>query len=131
MAKYREAVAKSVPSLKEQINKSPDKTIRVLTDDIKIILGPEFEKKLNIQIYWGLKSVLIREGIVVNKGKSVIGSDLFVMRMATPEDWKMIAEITADMMAGHHLHIWEYPSIIGNNPDRWREFVIDNFMTQD
>jgi len=131
MVKYKDAIAKSVPYLKEEINKSSDKTIRILIDDIKTVLGTEFIQRHPSAIYWGLKAVLIREGIVVDKGKSVTGEDLLIMKMATPEDWYNIAQLTADIMTGHHLHKWEYPSIIGDNPDRWREFVIEHWMTVD
>lgn len=130
MVKYKDAIASTVPWLKEQINKSPDKTIRALIDDIKIVLGPEFGKKPNMQIYWGLKVALFREGIIVDKGKSVTGEDLLIMRMATSDDWKSIARAVAIIVTGRSIAEWEYPNIIGTTPEDWRKFVIENFMAE-
>lgn len=129
--KYKDAIAKSVPYLKEQIDKSPDKTIRILIDDIKISLGWEFKEKLNIQIYWGVKAALIREGITVHGGKSSTGEDLLVMRMAAPEDYYRVAKLTAELMAERPLYEHELLGIIGKNAEDWRNFVVKNFMTED
>lgn len=84
--KYAQAIAKDVQWLKDQIAVSPDKKIRVKTRDIAKAMGPEFEKKSDTAIYWGLKFVLFHEGIVVETGTARDKSKLVVMRIATPED---------------------------------------------
>lgn len=129
--KYKDAIAESVPYFKEEIDKSPDKTIRVLTDDIRTSLGWEFKEKLNIQIYWGVKAALIREGIAVHGGKSLKGEDLLVMRMATPEDYYRTAKLSAELIFGRPLSEHELPGIIGKNAEDWHRFIIKNFLTED
>lgn len=83
-AKYRLTIKKIVPFLKENIEKT--ETIRVKTDDIKKEMGGEFAKRHATSIYWGLKYALFHEGIWVTTGKHTDGSDVLVMRDATPED---------------------------------------------
>ena len=84
--KYAQSIAKDVTWLKEQIDDSPDKKIRVKSRDIASAMGHEFAKKSDTAIYWGLKFVLFHEGIVVDTGTAKDKSKLLVMRMATPED---------------------------------------------
>lgn len=83
-AKYRLAVQKIVPFLKESIKAK--ETIRVKTDDIKKEMGKDFTSKHTTSIYWGLKYSLFQEGIWVTTGKHTDGSDVLVLRDATPED---------------------------------------------
>lgn len=84
--KYAQAIARNVSWLKEQIAISPDDKIRLKVRDIAKVMGPEFEKKSDTAIYWGLKFVLFHEGIVVDTGTAKDKSKLLVMRMATPDD---------------------------------------------
>lgn len=83
-AKYRLAAQKIVPFLKESIKAK--ETIRVKTDDIKKEMGKDFTSKHTTSIYWGLKYSLFQEGIWVTTGKHTDGSDVLVLRDATPED---------------------------------------------
>lgn len=83
-AKYRLAIHKIAPFLKENIEAK--ETIRVKTDDLKKEMGGEFATKHATSIYWGLKYTLFNEGIWVTTGKHTDGSDVLVMRSATPED---------------------------------------------
>ena len=84
--KYAQSIANDVPWLKDKIEESPDKKIRVKSKDIANAMGPEFAKKSDTAIYWGLKFVLFHEGIVVDTGTAKDKSKLLVMRTATPED---------------------------------------------
>lgn len=84
--KYAQSIAKDVLWLQEQIAASPDEKIRVKVKDIANAMGPEFAKKSDTAIYWGLKFVLFHEGIVVDTGTAKDKSKLLVMRTATPED---------------------------------------------
>ena len=84
--KYAQAVAKDVAWLKDQIDTSPDKKIRIKSRDIANVMGPEFAKKSDTAIYWGLKFVLFHEGIVVDTGTAKDKSKLLVMRRGTPDD---------------------------------------------
>jgi hypothetical protein len=84
--KYAQSIAKDVGWLKEQIIASPDKKIRLKVRDIANAMGPEFVKKSDTAIYWGLKFVLFHEGLVVDTGTAKDKSKLLVIRTATPED---------------------------------------------
>lgn len=83
-AKYKVAIQKIAPFLKENIEKK--ETIRVKTDDLKKEMGGEFATKHATSVYWGLKYTLFNEGIWVTTGKHTDGSDVLVMREATPDD---------------------------------------------
>jgi hypothetical protein len=83
-AKYRLAIQKIVPFLKENIKANG--TIRAKTEDIKKEMGSEFVTKHTTSIYWGLKYSLFQEGIWVTTGKHTDGSDVLVMRLALPDD---------------------------------------------
>jgi hypothetical protein len=83
-SKYRLAIQKIVPFLKESIEANG--TIRAKTEDIKKEMGGEFAKRHGTSIYWGLKYSLFHEGIWVTTGKHNDGSEVLVMRDATPED---------------------------------------------
>jgi hypothetical protein len=85
-AKYAQSIAKDVAWLKEQISISSDKKIRLKVRDIASSMGPEFAKKSDTAIYWGLKFVLFHEGIVVDTGTAKDKSKLLVMRYALPDD---------------------------------------------
>lgn len=84
--KYAQAIAKDVLWLKDQIRESVDHKIRLKVRDMANAMGPEFEKKSDTAIYWGLKFVLFHEGIVVDTGTAKDKSKLLVMRDATAED---------------------------------------------
>lgn len=84
--KYAQAIAKEVGWLKDQISASPDKKIRLKVRDIANAMGPEFAKKSDTAIYWGLKFVLFHEGLVVDTGTAKDKAKLLVIRVATPED---------------------------------------------
>ena len=84
--KYAQSIAKDVAWLKEQIDESSDKKIRIKSRDIANAMGPEFAKKSDTAIYWGLKFVLFHEGIVVDTGTAKDKSKLLVMRRGTPDD---------------------------------------------
>lgn len=84
--KYAQAVAPHVAWLKDQIKNSIDGKIRIKIRDIAKVLGPEFEKKSDTAIYWGLKFVLFHEGIVVDTGTALDKSRLIVLREATDKD---------------------------------------------
>ncbi len=84
--KYAQSVAKDVQWLKDRIQESPDGKIRVKIRDMAKSMGPEFDKKSDTAIYWGLKFVLFHEGIVVDTGTAKDKSKLLVMRNGTPDD---------------------------------------------
>ena len=84
--KYAQAIASQVQWFKDKIKENPEGKIRAKSKDIAKAMGPEFEKKSDKAIYWGLKFVLFHEGIVVTTGKAKDGSTLLVMRYATSED---------------------------------------------
>lgn len=84
--KYAQAIAKDVAWFREQIGLSPDEKIRLKSRDIATEMGPEFVKKSDTAIYWGLKFVLFHEGLVVDSGTAKDKSRLLVIRTATPED---------------------------------------------
>lgn len=83
-AKYRTAIQNALPFLKESI--AEKETIRMKVDDVKKEMGKDFVSKHATSLYWGLKYVLFNEGIWVTTGKHNDGSDMFVMRNATPDD---------------------------------------------
>lgn len=50
---YEDAIAKTIPWIKENIHESPDKKIRIRTKDIAKVMGKYFERKGYEDIYWG------------------------------------------------------------------------------
>ncbi len=90
--KYAQAIAPQVQWFKDRINEAPCpkegdvKSIRMKIKDVANVMGPEFEKKSDKAIYWGLKFVLFHEGIVVTTGKAKDTSPLLVMRYANEKD---------------------------------------------
>ena len=84
--KYAQAIASQVQWFKDRIKESPDGKIRAKSKDVAKAMGPEFEKRSDKAIYWGLKFVLFHEGIVVTTGKSKEGAILLVLRNATADD---------------------------------------------
>jgi len=84
--KYAQAVTKLIPWLYESIDQSNDKKIRIRLRDIVREMGPEFEKKSNSAIYWGIKFVLFNEGIIVDTGSSQKDEYMLVMRRRKEED---------------------------------------------
>lgn len=55
--------------IQQQIDASPDKTIRMKFTDVKKALGPEFENKRYFVIWEGLKRALLHYGIDVRSGR--------------------------------------------------------------
>ncbi len=84
--KYAQAIGPEILWLKDTIAKSNDGKIRLRIRDVAKSMGPEFEKKQDKAIYWGIRFVLFHEGIVVGQGKSEDNEELLIMRMATSED---------------------------------------------
>lgn len=85
-SKYAVGIQKSIPWIREQIENSPDGTIRMKNEDMRKEMGGEFVKKADGSVYWGLKYVLFQEGIVVDTGTHADGSKLLIMRTANNED---------------------------------------------
>lgn len=85
-AKYAEAISPLLGWIRENIEKSLDGKIRVRIKDISKEMGPEFEKKSDTAIYWGLKYVLFQDGLVVETGSSIAREKLLIIRKGTPED---------------------------------------------
>lgn len=85
-AKYAVGIQKSIPWIREQIEKSPDGKIRVRNEDMRNEMGGEFVKKNEGSVYWGLKYVLFQEGIVVDTGTRNTGDKLLIMRIANDDD---------------------------------------------
>lgn len=84
--KYAQAIGSEISWLKDSIKKSDDGKIRIKIRDFAKTMGPEFEKKKDKAIYWGIRFVLFHEGIVVASAKDTGNKDLLVMRMATSDD---------------------------------------------
>jgi len=79
-AKYTDAMVPLVPHLKEQIAKAKDGVIRVKNKDIAKELGGSFVKLNATSLYWGLKSSLFEQGIVVGTGTHRDGDKILTMR---------------------------------------------------
>lgn len=77
-AKYRAAIAPHVAFLKQGIEESKDKQIRVAVDDLAKTMG--MAGKHETSIYWGLKYTLFAEGIVVTTGQTKDGDAVLIMR---------------------------------------------------
>lgn len=84
-AEYTKAIGPYVRQIMDDIKKSPRGEIQLTIKDIKELLGSEFEKKYNAEIYWALKFVLLRDYDIIVDEKN---RNLLVMRMATLEDWQ-------------------------------------------
>lgn len=84
--KYGMAIEKSIPWIREQIEKSKDGVVRIRNSDIRKEMGGEFVKKNETSVYWGLKYVLFQEGIVVETGTHTSGDKLLLMRIANDDD---------------------------------------------
>ncbi len=84
--KYAQAVRPKILWLKDAIAKSNDGKIKLRIRDVAKSMGPEFEKKQDKAIYWGIRFVLFHEGIVVGQEKGKDGEELLIMRMATSKD---------------------------------------------
>lgn len=82
--KYKVAIAKTLPWLKEQIEEKG--TIRARTTDIAREMGQGFAGKDPTSIYWALKYTLFHEGIFVLNGKTTEDEPVLVMRTRTPDD---------------------------------------------
>jgi hypothetical protein len=76
--KYADAIKPLVGKLKEEIERH--NVIRVRIDNIRKEMGGEFLKKNDTTIYWGLKSVLFHQGIVVTNATHKDSSKLLSMR---------------------------------------------------
>jgi hypothetical protein len=84
--KYALAIQKTIPWIKEEIGKAKDGIIRAKNADIRKEMGGEFIKKNDTSVYWGIKYVLLQEGIVVETGTHNDGDKLLVMRLADNDD---------------------------------------------
>ncbi len=86
--KYAEAIERTnlVPWLRESIEKSSDKYVRILTREIAREMGEEFEEKSEAAIYWGVKFILFHEDIIVDIGMSNNDESMLVMRKRNKED---------------------------------------------
>lgn len=85
--KYEVAIKKSIPWIKDQIEKSKDGTIIIRAKDAGKEMGGEFEKKNPTSIYWGLKYILRNHNIVVDQDiHDESGDKLLVMKYRTEED---------------------------------------------
>lgn len=90
--------------IKEEILKSPDKTIRIKIADIKRFLGSEFEKKDDRTIYDGLKFALTtsrpfweKEAYIgVTTGKTIEKDKLIIMYYAHKSLWRLVSLINAE-----------------------------------
>lgn len=82
--KYKVAIAKTLPWLKEQIEEKG--TIRARTTDIVREMGQGFAGKDPTSIYWALKYTLFHEGIFVLNGKTTEDEPVLVMRTRTSDD---------------------------------------------
>ena len=100
---YIDYTSKLVPWIKEQIEKSPDKIVRVKAEDIIDEMGPTFkkdisiyksEKDIHIRALWELKCLLWPDEIVVNGAMSKDDEDLITFRKATPEDESPVPGLT-------------------------------------
>ena len=85
-AKYAQAIAKELPWLKEEVNKSSDRKIRIKAKDIKKVMGADFAVKSDKAVYWALKFVLFHEGLVVETGTHKDGDKILVIRVAREDD---------------------------------------------
>lgn len=70
--------------IKEQIEKSPDKTIRIKTEDVADELGLIDQDEEDI--YQELRRVLHNEGIIVDTGEHNSGEALLIMTMNSQEE---------------------------------------------
>ena len=110
-AKYANAIAKSklVPWLKERIDHSSDKNIRILTREIAKEMGEEFEEKGDIAIYWGVRFILFYEDIIVDTGISKDDEHILVMRKRNKED-KLpfsLKDIEKPILENHEFRIYD------------------------
>jgi hypothetical protein len=101
--RYRDHTSKLVPWIKEQIETSPDKIVRIKAEDVIDEMGPIFKKDIsiykskkdiNIRALWELKYLLWADEIVVNGAKNKDDEDLITFRKATPEDDGPISGLT-------------------------------------
>lgn len=75
------ALNRDISWLKQEIEKSPDKILRVRARDLAKRLGPMFEALDDTTILWGTKYALYPEGIYVDSGREKItAAYLLVMR---------------------------------------------------
>ena len=81
-SQYENVLKKLIPWIMEQIEKSPDKIIRIKAKDIAHEMGPEFEKKEYIDLYWGIKYILQGYGIIIETGIAIDKDNLFVMKLS-------------------------------------------------
>lgn len=83
-SKYRIAIQKSLPTLKELI--ANNGTIRVKHTEITKEMGREFEKLSPTSIQWAMKYVLFNEGIYATAGKTKTDEPVLILRFATEKD---------------------------------------------
>ena len=78
---YEKNISKLIPWIIEQVNKSPDKILRLRIIDIKKEMGPELEDKNDTDMYWGLKFVLYKHGINVELGSTKNDEKILKMKI--------------------------------------------------
>jgi hypothetical protein len=83
---YEKAISPHIDNLREQILNSPTGYISVRLSDIKKLMGPEFEKRLDRSSYQILKHILFERGIVTSIIKDEYGNVFLIMRFATTGD---------------------------------------------
>lgn len=75
------AINRDISWIREEIEKSTDKTLRVRARDFAERLGPMFGVLDDTTIFWGVKHALYPEGIYVDSGREIItNAYLLIMR---------------------------------------------------
>lgn len=67
-AVYIGATNRDISWIKQEIENSSDKILRVRIKDMATRLGPMFEKLEEMSIFWGIKYALYPEGINIDTG---------------------------------------------------------------
>lgn len=103
--RYRDAISKLTPFIKENIDKSPNKMVISTVESIINSMGPIFKKDIsiykskgdiNVRAFFELKYLLWPDGIVVDGAMTNKGDGL-IFRRATSEDRLPISGLTADI----------------------------------
>lgn len=85
-AEYRSRVKPIAGWLRGEIGKAPDKTVRVLTQEIADAIGMPLKIEKGgaglhkTSLYWGLKRALFFEDVIVSTGTTQAGAPVLVMR---------------------------------------------------
>ena len=84
-AAFTGAINKEISWIKQEIEKGPDKTLRVRAKDMANRLGPMFEKLDEMTIFWGVKYALFPEGIIVDSGREKV-TEAYLLIMKKGKD---------------------------------------------